>query len=230
MENKNILIVLAHPESQSFCGSMAAEMEKHFTAKGCRVTVRDLYKLNFNPVASQGDFTKLSEKSKDLFQLGAEHRAGYLAGTLTNDIKVEIEHVKKADFIFFVFPFWWSSCPAIMKGYLDRVFVHGFVYDAHTNAMFNNGLLKGKQAKLFLTTGGAEEYYTAQGPHKMTVEERLEHLTFGTLCFAGLNVHKSFVAHGVSPVTPKDQLDSLMVSFHKELDGIANSELLYQMN
>ncbi len=231
MENKNILIILAHPESKSFCGSMAAECEKHFRARGATVTVRDLYKLNFNPVAGQTDFTVLSEKSKTkLFQLGAEQREGYLAGTIANDIKIESELVKKADLIFFVFPFWWSSCPAIMKGYIDRVLMHGFAFDYYTNAMFNNGLLKGKQTKLFLTTGGAEEYYTPQGPHKMSVEERLEGLTYGALAFCGLNVHKSFIAHGISPVAPKDQLDAHMAAFVRELEQIENAELLYKMN
>ncbi len=117
-----------------------------------------------------------------------------------------------------------------MKGYINRVLIHGFAYDAHTNAMFNNCLLKGKRTKLFLTTGGADEYYTAQGQHKMTDEERLEHLTFGSLAFCGLNVHRSFVAHGVSPVTPKEQLDALMAGFHKELEGVWDEELIYQMN
>lgn len=230
MENKNVLIILAHPESKSFCSSLASEIETNFKSKGCNVFIRDLYKLNFNPVAGQGDFTKLSDKSKTLFQLGVEQREGFLNGNIQDDIKTEIEFIKKADFIFFVFPFWWSSCPAIMKGYIDRVLVHGFAFDFFTNSMYNTGLLKGKQAKLFLTTGGAEEYYTPEGPHKMTVEERLEHLTYGSLAFCGLNVHKSFVAHGVSPLTPKDQMDSLMAGLQKELDNIEREPLLYQMN
>jgi len=42
-----------------------------------------------------------------------------------------------------------------------------------------------------------------QAPHKMTVEVRLEHMTFGSMAFCGLNVHKSFVAQRDSSVTPK---------------------------
>lgn len=230
MENKNVLIILAHPEQQSFCCSISSEVEKFFKDKGTSVIIRDLYKLKFNPVAGPNDFTKLSEKGKKHLQLGGEQREAYLNGNLSKDIQIEIEHVNKADFIFFIFPFWWSSCPAIMKGYIDRVFVHGFAFDAFTGALFNNGPLKGKQAKLFLTTGGGEEYYLPEGPHKMTVEERLEHLTYGSLAFCGLNIHPSFIAHGVSPLTPKEQRDKLMSNLQSELENINNAKLLYQMN
>jgi len=68
----------------------------------------------------------------------------------------EIEFWKKADIIFFLFSLWWSSCPAIMKGYIDRVLKHGFAFDYYTNAKFNIWLLIGKQTKLFLKSGGAD--------------------------------------------------------------------------
>jgi len=230
MENKNVLIILAHPEPQSFCSSISSEVEKFFKAKGTSVTIRDLYKLKFNPVAGPDDFTKLSDKGKTHFQLSGEQREAYTNATFSKDIQAEIEHIKKADYIFFIFPFWWSSCPAIMKGYIDKVFVHGFAFDYYTGAVFNNGSLKGKQVKLFLTTGGGEEYYLPEGPHKMTVEERLEHLTYGSLAFCGLNIHHSFIAHGVSPLTPKEQLDKLMGNLQSELENINNAKMLYQMN
>lgn len=68
---------------------MASEAEKYFKSKNCTVTTRDLYKLNFNPVAGPGDFTKISDKGKQHFQLGVEQREAAEAGTLTKDIKAE---------------------------------------------------------------------------------------------------------------------------------------------
>ncbi len=230
MDNKNVLIILSHPEQKSFCSSLAKEAENFFKTKNCLVTVRDLYKMNFNPVAGPSDFTKISEKGKQHFQLGVEQREAAHTGTLKNDIKIEQDIIKKSDLILFVFPLWWSSCPAIMKGYIDRVLTHGFAFDALTNELFNNGLLKGKEVKCIVTAGGAEEYYLPEGPHKMTVEERLEHLTFGSLAFCGLNIHKSFIAHGVSPMTPKEKLEELTSNLQKDLENIGKEPLLIQMN
>jgi len=230
MENKNVLIIFAHPEKQSFCGSMASECEKYFKSKNCIVTVRDLYELNFNPVAGQDDFTKLSDNGKKYFQLSEEQKEAYKNGNISDDIKTEINYIKNSDFICFVFPFWWSSFPAILKGYIDRVLIQGFAFDINTKTIYNNGLLKGKSVKLFLTTGGAEELYTESGLGKTTVEERLEHITYGALAFCGLNVYHSFVAHGVSPVTPKEKLNLLMGNLRKCLENIDKENFLYQMN
>lgn len=230
MDNKNVLIILAHPETKSFSSAMATECEKYFKSRNCTVNVRDLYRLNFNPVAGPGDFTKLSEKGKEHFQLGDEQKEGLSSGTLKEDLKTEIDFVKNADLILFIFPLWWSSCPAMMKGYIERVLMHGFAYDYETNSFLNNGLLKGKQVKLLLTTGGAEDLYTPQGPHKMTVEQRIEHLTFGALAFCGLNVHKTFIAHGVGQQTPKEKLEGILEDMKKDLGGIDNAQFLYQMS
>lgn len=230
MDNKNVLIILGHPETKSFSSSMACEAEKYFKSRNCSVTIRDLYRLNFNPVAGPGDFTKLSEKSKEHFQLGVEQKEGVNSGTLKEDLKTEIDFVKRADLILFVFPLWWSSCPAIMKGYIERVLMHGFAYDYDNNSVLNNGLLKGKQVKLMLTTGGSEDLYTPQGPSKMSVEDTIEHLTFGTFAFCGLNVHKTFIAHGIGQQTPKEKLVSILDDMKKDLSKIDNSQMLYQMS
>jgi len=230
MDNKNVLIILAHPETKSFTSSMAGECEKYFKSRNCQVTIRDLYGLNFNPVAGPGDFTKLSDKGKEHFQLRVEQKEGLSSGTIKDDIKTEIEFVEKADLILFVFPLWWSSCPAIMKGYMERVLMHGFAYDYETNSVLNYGLLKGKQVKLLITTGRSEDMYSPQGPHKMSVEERIEHLTYGTLAFCGLNVYKTFIAHGVHHEIPKEKLQSILEDLKKDLAGIDNEKMLYQMS
>lgn len=227
---ENILIIKAHPEPKSFVSSLSASCQNFFVEKGCSVTVRDLYQLEFNPVAGPGDFTKLSEKGKEHFQLGSEQREAFNKGNLAKDILIETEFIKKADLIFFVFPFWWSSCPAIMKGYIDRVLIHGFAFDYYTNALMQNGLLKGKKCMLLLTTGSEENLFTPQGSHKMSVEERLEHLTYGTLAFTGLNIYPSFVAHGVSPMTPKEKLGDLLKNLDNTLNNLEKTEFLYKMN
>ncbi len=230
MENKNVLIIIAHPEPKSFSNSIAAEAEKYFISRNCTVNVRDLYKLNFNPVAGPGDFTKISETGKEHFRIGVEQKEGINNGTIKEDLKTEIEFVKKADLLLFIFPLWWSSCPAIMKGYIERVLMQGFAYDYETNSVFKNGLLKGKQVKLLLTTGCSEAMYNQQVTHKKSIEERLEHLTYEVLAFCGLNVHKTFIAHGVGHQLPKEKLEAVLDDMKKELAEIDNAKWLYQMS
>ncbi|NYY80640.1 hypothetical protein DMH27_17980 [Raoultella planticola] len=65
----------------------------------------------------------------------------------------------------FQFPLWWFSMPAIMKGWIDRVYAYGFAYgvgehsDRHWGDRYGEGTLAGKRAMLIVTTGGWAEHY-----------------------------------------------------------------------
>ena len=69
-----------------------------------------------------------------------------------------------ADIITFVYPVWWAGLPAMLKGYVDRVFANGFAF--LMMKMRRVGLLKGKKAILFSTTGFPSDHYEQIGMHK----------------------------------------------------------------
>lgn len=106
----NHLIVYAHPHEDSFNHAILNTAADALRANGHEVTIRDLYKLNFNPVLTSADTSAMR------------------AGNTPDDIKTEQAHLAKADVISFIYPFWWTGLPAILKGYVDRTFSYGFAY------------------------------------------------------------------------------------------------------
>ena len=71
------------------------------------------------------------------------------------------KEIKWADLITFIYPIWWASMPAILKGYIDRVFANGFAYKYENNIPI--GLLEGKKALIFNTTGSPSDAYSESG-------------------------------------------------------------------
>ena len=111
------------------------------------------------------------------------------------DIIAEIQKVKEADLVLFVSPVWWFSVPAILKGWFDRVLAMGVAWDG--GQIYEDGLLRGKQAMLIMAAGGPDEYYKEDGRHKATSVQILHPINHGTLAFCGLDVHEPFVALNV---------------------------------
>lgn len=128
------LIIYAHPNPKSFCHSVKESIETQLNARGICYTTRDLYEIGFNPVLGSDDFIQFSNN------------------ITPEDIRVEQDLVASSERIIFIFPIWWFSMPAILKGYIDRVFSRGFAYDMKGHMI--RGLLKGKQVMVFTTTGG----------------------------------------------------------------------------
>ncbi|WP_369902005.1 NAD(P)H-dependent oxidoreductase [Bacillus manliponensis] len=137
------LIVYAHPNPKSFNHAILETVKGQLEEKGHEVRVRDLYELNFNPVLAASDFISFSE------------------GNTPADIAEEQEHIKWADAITFIYPVWWAGLPAILKGYVDRVFSHGFAYAYGENGI--EKLLSGKKGLLLSTMGNSQENYEANG-------------------------------------------------------------------
>lgn len=137
------LIVYAHPNPKSFNHAIRKEVEGKLKKAGHEYVVRDLYEMNFNPNLSGNDFVSLMQ------------------GKTPDDIKKEQDHIRNADVIIFVHPIWWYSMPAILKGYIDRVFSHGFAYKFDENGL--QGLLADKKVVILNTTGGPGEYYAESG-------------------------------------------------------------------
>jgi NAD(P)H dehydrogenase (quinone) len=111
------------------------------------------------------------------------------------DILGEIQKIQAAELILFVTPLWWFSVPAILKGWFDRVLAMGVTWDG--GKIYENGMLRGKQAMIIGSGGGPVDYYKSDGKHKASPGQILHHVNHGTLAFCGLNVHEPFVALNV---------------------------------
>ncbi len=188
----NVLIVHAHPEPQSFTSALKNLAVEQLSQAGHQVVVSDLYAMNFNPVASAADFNQ--RKNPDYLVYALEQRINYENQTIAQDIAIEVEKVKAADLIIFSFPLHWFSVPAILKGWIDRVFISGLTYGG--KRFYDQGGLKGKKALLSFTLGGREHMFGEAAIHG-EIETMLRPLLRGTLYYVGMDVLPPFIGYHI---------------------------------
>lgn len=183
-----VFIVHAHPEPKSFCTAMKSAAVEEFERQGHEVKVSDLYAMEFQPVASADDFGNRANPDYCVYAL--EQRHGVETGTISADIRAELDKLLWCDLLVFVFPVFWFSTPAMLKGWIDRVFVSGLVYGG--KRIYDRGGLTGRRALIGLTLGGQEHMFGPQGIHG-PLEGMLKHILQGTLAYAGLQVLPPFI-------------------------------------
>ena len=140
------LIIYAHPNSGSLNHFFKQTILESLEESGEETEVRDLYEISFNPVFSLNDMN------------------GQRMGKVAPEIQTEQDFITWADRIIFVYPIWWTGMPAIMKGYIDRVFSYGFAY-RYDNGV-QKGLLTGKRAVIVNSHGKSNAEYEASGMDK----------------------------------------------------------------
>jgi NAD(P)H dehydrogenase (quinone) len=210
----NVLIVHAHPESKSFSSAMFLEAKKLFEKKGDTVQVSNLYEMNFNPVASESDFN--DRANPDYFNYALEQRKSLSADTISEDISAEIDKVEAADLLILNFPLYWFSMPAILKGWIDRVFVSGKFYGG--KRIYANGGMAGKKVLVSVTTGGREDMLSQGGIHG-DLNEILKPVLQGSLGYVGMNVLEPFYAFHVPYVSAEARAE-LLKKWCNELTNI----------
>ena len=134
---KKILLILGHPNSDSFCGALAESYYAWAKHAGHEVRFLKLWEEQFDPILRPG----INDRDKEE-PIWKEYR----------DI------MKWADHYVFVYPTWWYNVPALLKGRFDRVLTSGFAFK-YTSRLRRNMLLKGSSARLISTTGGPGRFY-----------------------------------------------------------------------
>ena len=196
----NVLIVYAHPEPKSFNGAMKDLAVQVLEESGHTVRVSDLYALKFDAAGGPGDFSEREEESCFRYQREQMHATN--AGLFVSDLKAEMDKLAWADFVIFQFPLWWFSLPAILKGWVDRVFAMGFSYDV--NRRYETGVFLGKRGMLAMTTGGPPASYV-EGGKNGEIGGLLMHIQHGMLHFVGMDVLPPFIAYGAARVTEEQR-------------------------
>lgn len=195
-----ILIVHAHYEPRSFTTAMKDAAVAELTAQGHEVVVSDLYAMSFDPVAKKEDFGDPSRPDYTVYSL--EQRHCHANGSLAPDIEAEVTKLVEADLLILSFPVFWFSVPAIMKGWIDRVFLSGVVYGGRR--FYDRGGLKGKKALVAATIGSRDHMFGPDAVHG-SFEDMLAHLLRGTLGYAGMDVVAPFIAWHVPYVTDEER-------------------------
>lgn len=198
---KNVLIVHAHPEEKSFCSALMKQAADFFKSQNCEVKISDLYAMNFNPVGGKHDFHQID--NKDFFKYQAEQVNAFQNNLYSEEVKSEMEKFIWCDTLIFTFPLWWFSMPAIMKGWVDRIFAMGFAYGAGKGVR-ENGAFKDKTAFCIITTGGPKIAYV-EGKNG-NLESILFPIHYGIFHFVGMQVKEPFISFSPARLTEEERI------------------------
>ncbi len=202
---KKVLIIHAHPENKSFCSSLKNEAIAYYEAQGAEVKVSDLYAMGFDPVGDKHDFTQL--ENPDFFKYQMEQVHAYQNNLFESSLKEEMDKLEWCDTLIFNFPLWWFGLPAILKGWVDRVFAMGLTYGAG-KGVYDNGTYKNKTAFLTLTTGGPEIAYGNTGKNG-DLETILYPIQHGMLYFIGMTVLPPFICFSPARIGNEERVKEL---------------------
>jgi len=199
-----VFIVHAHHEPTSFNAAMTGEAFKTLRSAGHEVVVSDLYAMGFDPVSDRRNFTTVVDpnrlKQQDEEAYASKH-SGYSA-----ELQAEIDKLAWCDVLIFQFPIWWLGLPAILKGWVDRVFTVGHAYGG--GRWFDGGVLAGKRAMCALTVGGLDPVYSEEGVYG-PIETILYPVHRGIFAFTGFTVITPFVVYGPNRIDDAARADYL---------------------
>ena len=135
---KRILIINGHPDKKSFCFALAESYKKGADTNGTECKLVHLIDLKFNPILSYG-YRVVSELEPDLLKIQQD--------------------ILEATHLVIVYPNWWGTYPALLKGFIDRVFLPKFAFKYLKNSPLPAKLLKGKSARIIVTMDTPKWYY-----------------------------------------------------------------------
>jgi putative NADPH-quinone reductase len=136
---KRILIINGHPDTKSLCSELALRYKKGADAAGAECKMVNLADLTFNPVLTHG-YRQRTELEPDLLMMQQE--------------------IQNADHLVLVYPNWWGTYPALLKGFLDRTLLPGFAFKYREKGIMIDKLLKGKTARMMVTMDSPKWYYS----------------------------------------------------------------------
>ncbi len=186
--SKNILILCGHPDKDSLSGLMADHYQASAEDAGHEVARVNVGELQFDPVLQKG-YKEIQALEPDLIDLQ--------------------EKIRNADHLVVVYPNWWCSMPAPLKGVFDRIWLPGFAFNFNKRDRKPERLLAGKSARVIITIGSQTPFKTWWQFGDFTNE-----IQYAILEFAGIGT-------AVSTFGPSDNIDEVTEKkWLKEIDGL----------
>jgi putative NADPH-quinone reductase len=158
---KRIALIIGHPDKESYNYALAKAYKKGAESSGVEIREIIIRDLDFNPNLQFG-YRKRSELEPDLLK--------------------SQEILKWANHLVWVYPVWWGSVPAIMKGFLDRVLLPGFAFSKRKDSLWWDKHFTEKTARIVCTLDQPAWYYRLiyHSPSSMAMKK-------GTLNFIGVS-------------------------------------------
>ncbi len=132
----DVLIIFASPNRKGHCAEILREVLNRLDAENAEYEVLDLYKMKYNPLLSWDE----------LYTMGNRHIS-------KENLEIQAK-IKSTDKLVFIYPVWWNSMPAVLKGFFDRVLTPSFAYKFSSSGIPRK-LLKGKKAAVFITSASS---------------------------------------------------------------------------
>ncbi|MGW0548015.1 NAD(P)H oxidoreductase [Streptomyces altiplanensis] len=139
--SKHALLVVAHPRPDSLTAQLAERARVRLAADGYSVDVLDLHAEDFDPRMAPADEPDWADQEKEY----------------SPEVRAHMRRVEAADTVVVVFPLWWFGLPAVLKGWIDRVWNHGFAYGRPVPR------LRGKRMLWLALAAYEEEAFTGAG-------------------------------------------------------------------
>ncbi|KAK7403417.1 hypothetical protein QQX98_010830 [Neonectria punicea] len=202
-----VFIVFAHPEPKSLNGALLRTTVNELEAQGHEVQVSDLYAMKWKPQVDRDDFPYV--KPDERFRVAYASGEATRTNTLTDDVKLEQEKFLWADFVILQFPMWWYTMPAILTGWVDRVYSLGFAYgigehsDDHWGDRYGEGKVLGKRAMLLVTVTSWKEHYSARGING-PIDDVLFPINHGILFYPGFEVLPAHIVYQADRLKESD--------------------------
>lgn len=189
-----VIVLFAHPNPVSFNAGILKEVQEVLHNEKVEVILKNLYDMNFNPVFS-----------------GAELGSVFTGNGSFEDVEKEQEIIRASDLVIVIYPIWWFGPPAILKGYIDRVFTHGFSFVYSSEGVIP--LMTGKKAFIIQTGGNSPEAYDAFGLTDVP-KDTIGKGTFGFMGFE-TEVHTLLSVQQVSAAQRADMLIQVKQSLNQ---------------
>ncbi len=133
-----IVIINGHPDKESFCHALQQRYKQGSLNKGNEIKEITLSDMTFNPILMYG-YRKRTELEPDLLDAW--------------------DKLQWADHIVWIYPTWWASPPALLKGFIERIFLPGFTFEYQDKSPFPKKLMLGKTSEIISTMDSPVWYY-----------------------------------------------------------------------
>lgn len=192
-----VLTVVSHPRVNSLTFSVADRFLQGLADAGHETEMLDLHRSGFNPVLWEADEPDWSSDRK----------------IYSPEVEAEMERMKKYDALAYIFPIWWFNLPAMLKGYIDRVWNNGFAYGSNK--------LHHKQVLWLGLAAAPKEHFEKRQYDKMLSQ----HLNTGIADYCGISNSKVEILYDTLDSRPEIFENLLMRAYHLGLYYDNDSEV-----
>lgn len=182
-------IILAHPRADSFTARMARTYAATVESLGHEADLRDLYAQNFDPCLHEDELPGPAGTSR------------------RDDVVAERARLEKADVFALVYPYWFNAPPAMLKGYVDRVFSHGFGFESGPGGMTPR--LDGRRLISLSCSGAPRDWVNQTGALDNLVAGLDRHLCAMTGLRFVDHLHFGDITPGLRPDVIQSTLDAV---------------------